>query len=465
MCVLFAGTMNPDWGGLPDGLMSHVFKHLPNLGEETGLRAVSKTWRLKFDVLVSNIAIGFRGPAPPSGGTLHDRFPSLTGLDLGPAPLQPAQLLTLAQVGTLQNLSPGIHISRAADAPRALLVGQDFPEPPRNPADDLAGRMGALTVAGVPQQLGPITRLDVAGCSEMSDAVFGALVGGMQLDALDASGTTSITDAGIAFLAGLPLRRLDLGRAGAGITAAGLAAALPGLPLTDLGLSHAPASLGPPSLAALQGLPLTRLDLSYSPELITQAGLGNLQGLPLTRLDLSAAYLLGHATLVFLVGMPLRDLVLDGCSGISADGLSHLRGLPLEKLSMTWCSGLGLDTITELGLFTHPPSYLSLARCKEIHPLPPGADFSPLLGWPLTSLDLSWAYNPVRDPTLATLVGMPLTKLKLYECKNITDAGLAHLGGIGLVDLNLGRCSILGPGLAHLTWPPWRHCPWMGVPI
>ena len=72
----------------------------------------------------------------------------------------------------------------------------------------------------------------------------------------------------------------------------------------------------------------------------------------------------------------------------------------------------------------------------------------------LQQLDLSCTY--ITDHTLARMSWMPLKYLNLSGCRQITDAGLAHLNGMQqLTELDLMDCEqITNAALTHLTGLP-----------
>ncbi len=96
---------------------------------------------------------------------------------------------------------------------------------------------------------------------------------------------------------------------------------------------------------------------------------------------------------------------------------------------------------------------LNLYNCTNIT----DAGLAHLAGLSLTQLNLTICEN-ITDAGLAHLKGLPLTQLNLSACTNITDAGLAHLENLPLTHLNLNECrNITEAGLAHLENLPLTH--------
>ncbi len=83
--------------------------------------------------------------------------------------------------------------------------------------------------------------------------------------------------------------------------------------------------------------------------------------------------------------------------------------------------------------------------------LQPGANF-PAGVVKLLEIDLA-ARQQIKNGDLANIAGLSsVTKLTLYGCNQIADAGLFHLKGLtGLTSLNLLNTKVTDKGLAHLS--------------
>lgn len=169
-----------------------------------------------------------------------------------------------------------------------------------------------------------------------------------------------------------------------------------------------------------------------------------LQGHPLTRLNLRCCHMVTDAGLSHLSGLLLEDLNLDAEHGLPSPGrtsrmtpagLAHLRGMPLQRLSLSAWDFRGLES--------------------------PSGALAPLAAMPLTDLNLKW--STISDAGLALLRGLPLTRLNLAGCNNLTPAGLEALKGLRLRALSLGMCReppynwvgfLLDYALPHLRGMP-----------
>lgn len=73
-------------------------------------------------------------------------------------------------------------------------------------------------------------------------------------------------------------------------------------------------------------------------------------------------------------------------------------------------------------------------------------------------LNLRFVSGLVNDSTLLLLAGLPLEKLKLRMCKNVTNLGFEHLKTLPLTYLDLYGChQITDTGLASLAHLPLQH--------
>lgn len=99
------------------------------------------------------------------------------------------------------------------------------------------------------------------------------------------------------------------------------------------------------------------------------------------------------------------------------------------RLSLDLFNWANSDLTPLLGI---PLTSLNLSNCKKL------CDLSPLKGMPLVSLDISACEN-VTD--LSPLQGMPLTSLQLGGCTQIKD--LAAIRGMSLASLNIAFCEAI----------------------
>jgi beta-lactamase regulating signal transducer with metallopeptidase domain/Leucine-rich repeat (LRR) protein len=252
--------------------------------------------------------------------------------------------------------------------------------------------------------------------TEVTDAGLAYLAGLTQLQYLNLQEITNITDAGLEHLKGLTkLEDLRLYR----------------VAITDVGLEH---------LKGLTGL--RRLDLIGTK--VTDAGLANLKVLNgLQDLSLSGPGIT-DAGLVHLKGLAaLQDLDLDGTQVTDA-GLVHLKGLTtLQGLDLTGTKvtdvGLahlqGLTALEYLGLDGTQVTDAGLVHLKGLAALQ----------------DLDLRGTQVTDAGLEHLKGLTGLRTLNLSGTQITDAGLAHLKGLSQLQfMHLSDTRITGAGLAHL---------------
>jgi hypothetical protein len=187
-------------------------------------------------------------------------------------------------------------------------------------------------------------------------------------------------------------------------------------------------------LAHLTGIPLKRLNLSGCFK-ITHAGLAHLTGIPLKRLNLSGCFKITDAGLAHLTGIPLKRLNLSGCFEITDAGLAHLAGIPLEQLNLSFC-----ENITDAGLahFANAPlEQLDLSLCRNIT----DAGLAYFAKAPLKKLNL--VFTKITDAGFAYFTNAPITHLNLNHTKT-TYAGLAHFANAPLKELDIVGCNIVG---------------------
>ena len=245
-----------------------------------------------------------------------------------------------------------------------------------------------------------LTSLGLNG-TEITDAGLVHLKGLTNLKSLRLE-HTHVTDAGIAELAGMNLKSLDI----------------PNEARTDIGLKHYLAAVDPPRSLDLQ----RRADyLGNSGWKITDAGLVHLNGLAqLETLSLDNTAITGPG-LVHLKG--LTDLKLLGLrrSQVTDAGLVHLKGLTKLKQLDLWQTQITDNGLVHIKGLTSLQELL-LTGCQNVT----DAGLVHLKG--LTNLQnfSLWA-APVTDAGLVHLQGM--TNLKILDLRDtkVTDAGVAEL--------------------------------------
>jgi hypothetical protein len=146
----------------------------------------------------------------------------------------------------------------------------------------------------------------------------------------------------------------------------------------------------------------------------------------------------------------LKALALNYCTNSAnrdKDIVDYLKTLKLERLSLC-CTKLTNESLELLqGL---PLQRLNLMSCFELT----DEGFLYLKEFPLEHLDLY--VMRITNDDLAHLKELALKRLKLM-CLDITDAGLAHLKKLPLEDLRLSLGRFTDAGLAHLKELPLKH--------
>jgi uncharacterized protein (TIGR02996 family) len=230
------------------------------------------------------------------------------------------------------------------------------------------------------------------------------------------------------------------------------------------GVLHAPRPWAIAALAGVTRLRLTPADdgdgleilahlpglrtVAFSTAQVSNAGLRRLAGLSgLRHLDLAGCARLTDAGLRHLAGLrDLRFLRLTDCTGLTDAGLRHLAGLTaLRQLILAGCrfTGAGLEHLRGMADLRE----LKLAVCDRLT----DAALAPLGNLDaLERLDLAWCVR-LTDAGMRFLGQLPsLEELNLGRCP-IGDGGVQHLAGLaGLRVLNLDMCPITDAGLRHL---------------
>jgi Leucine-rich repeat (LRR) protein len=174
------------------------------------------------------------------------------------------------------------------------------------------------------------------------------------------------------------------------------------------------------------------------------------------------SYLKGHKNLaiISLEGETMDDVGLENLGAIRSlrelklervritdGGLSHLRDLKnLEGLTLNRVpirgTGLGLASslpkLKKLNLDGCPISDAGLSQLRSEH-----------------VAELSLSQTAITDAGLRSLAGLSSLRSLNLQGTKVTDAGLAHLGAVkGLAELNLAGTNVTGKGFAHLKAKP-----------
>lgn len=431
-----------DWDkGLSEDILALVARGCDALKE---MRGVSSSWKKGYELSVTKIRIGPRGPALPEDGSLPDRFPQILHLDLGEFPSRapepdPAALRALPK---LTHLVWGRHMA--------------------------PGGLEALRGA-------QLQSLNLGRCGRRLTDTFSECLSGMPLAELDLDFCAALTDAALPALGGLSnLTRLSL-RGCERVTSSGFQS-LRGVPLANLNLGGCPACCDGPGCAVMRSMPLVRLALDGWAD----PDLSFLRGKPLEALSLRACRELEDSELLHLRGMPLTELDVGLCERLTPGGLDRIAGLPLAALSLSGAlaSDAAFERLRELGFsltslsvicFRPGPEELGMTdaglaslrgmRRLAVLRLPcclrvTDAGLAHLRGLPLAELDLDFC-EMISDAGLEALREMPLTRLSMRRCVKLTGSGLVHLRGMRLESLSLRRCKkVAGACLLHLAGMP-----------
>lgn len=269
-----------DWDkGLPPDVLALVAK-AGGLSQMIGMRGVSKTWQLGFELGVTGIRVSQLDPLLPEGTAAFCRFPVVQKLNLRDSATQNAWLQTLRVFPKLNSLVLG-YTTRTTSGYSSSKVASPL---------SLTRR---LSDAGLAFLRGlQLEHLDLSGCTLLTSDGMAAVLQGMPLTSLNLNGVPPVTDAVLQSLKGAPLQTLDLEADldpdDSQMTDAGLEA-LRGMPLTWLSLKWR-LYLTPEGLRSLRGLPLTSLNLSRCAGLVSDAAMEALRGLPLAHISLHCGY-------------------------------------------------------------------------------------------------------------------------------------------------------------------------------
>ena len=200
-----------------------------------------------------------------------------------------------------------------------------------------------------------------------------------------------------------------------------------------------------PRIAELQGL----TSLAMHNTLIGDEGIGQLTGLKsLKTIDLRVAPMVSDASMQSLAAMPqLRAVRLIG-GNVTDAGIATLLALPrLTELDVRNCRGVTIKGI-EL-----------LAAKRSLRVLKIGGpkiddDVLEVVGRMDHLTGLALDNCPITDAGMARLGKLPLVDLSLYQCPSVTDKGLGVLAGYNeLCRLTLCDVGAKGAVLALLPHP------------
>lgn len=194
-------------------------------------------------------------------------------------------------------------------------------------------------------------------------------------------------------------------------------------------------------------------DFGQLPRNLTGAGLALVCHLPLTSLDLSWCDELEESDLACLEKLPLVRLILEGCQ---VGSISIIRGLSLAELNLGGCdlwddvlNGAALEALNAM-----PLTRLNLNRCQNLTP----SGLEMLARLPITDFDLSWCDWPSNNwdsSILFSVRSLPLKRLILKGWGSATiDKSLAHIRDLPLERLDLGYTGISDTGLVKLSGMP-----------
>jgi len=271
-----------------------------------------------------------------------------------------------------------------------------------------------------------LTNLTVSACLRFTDAGLRAFGGRLRRLEARACRQSTFTDAGLSCLTGLT--HLDVTDCcQRSITGVGIQAL--SAHLTELKIAGCvQRSITDAAVSACTRL--TALDISDCAHLTDAAfaGLSNL-----VHVSIRNCPLLSDRTVRHLARCPLEALLMDGCTGISGAGLRWLSSGRLQTLSMSGCSQLGDDALAAVGGTLR---HLYACQC----PLVTDAGLAHLAK--VEVLDVSDnCGGGITDVGLKHLPARTLESLDISGCHQVwvTDAGLSHL--VNVRALSIARCG------------------------
>lgn len=159
--------------------------------------------------------------------------------------------------------------------------------------------------------------------------------------------------------------------------------------------------------------------------------------------------------LALLQKLPIQTLDLSGCEEISNDGLTAIAHLPIEQLKL--CSPeSAVCKVTGAGLKHLQRMPLKDLRIENCDDLSTGLPY--LASRPLKILDVSYfgiAGSFVTDEGLSQLKDLPLERLNLDWCCELSAEGLKDLAGLPLRELSaIGQGDALTEALPSFRGMP-----------
>jgi tRNA U38,U39,U40 pseudouridine synthase TruA len=278
----------------------------------------------------------------------------------------------------------------------------------------------AVLLAYCPQ----LQSLNLSGCSKITDAGVTALSQCAQLQSLNLTNCDKITDAGVTALSHFTqLQSLNLSFCSK-ITDAGVAALSQCTQLQSLNLTYCNEITDAGVTALSRSTQLQSLNL-YSCEKITDASVTALsQCTQLQSLNLTYCKITDAGVTALSQCTQLQSLNLSSCSKITDACVTALsQCTQLQSVNLFNCSEITDAGVTALSQCTQLQS-LNLYDCKEIT----DAGVTALSQCTqLQSVNLSGC-NKITDAGVAALSQCTqLQSLDLYSCKKITDAGVTAL--------------------------------------
>lgn len=168
----------------------------------------------------------------------------------------------------------------------------------------------------------------------------------------------------------------------------------------------------------------------------------------ITHLNVSGCNAIANVGLTFVSKLPLHTLNINGCETITNEELNALIGLPLNTLKMSNCNSVThLESLKKL-----PLTYLDISCCENIR----DCALTSISNMSLRILYIG--FNQITDRGLGYLNKLPLNKLSLCFCEEITNQGLNFLP-INLQFLDIDYCTKINKLEFKRTRPKIRLCP------
>jgi len=186
-------------------------------------------------------------------------------------------------------------------------------------------------------------------------------------------------------------------------------------------------------LALLAGLPLRRFQLGYSPRYpmrhpeLTDAGMKHIASIQtLEYLYVSGATKISDESAARFAALPkLRELALTLAESITSEGLKPLAATKLERLEISACKSLDDKALKHLAAI----KTLKNLGIRQVQLTDDGV--AELAGHPaLTRLDISFCGEPGDDAMAACAKIPTLEELVLNRLINVSDKGIKALAGL-----------------------------------